>query len=100
MLFWPLYSPDLPPIEHVRDMIGHHLKTLPLPRSEEDLWQIVQRERKAIPRDHIHTLIDPVTRSVSSCIAVWDYCLLQFDALNVFLLVCFLGGSPPNFNIF
>ncbi|KFM65283.1 hypothetical protein X975_21353, partial [Stegodyphus mimosarum] len=27
---WPSYSPHLSPIEHVRDVIGCHLQTLPL----------------------------------------------------------------------
>ena len=31
---------------------------------------------------------------------IMDYCLLQFDALKIFLGVCLLGGSLPNFNFF
>ncbi|GFV12374.1 transposable element Tc1 transposase [Trichonephila clavipes] len=33
MLPWPAYSPDLSPIEHVWDVIGRRLQTLPLPRT-------------------------------------------------------------------
>ncbi|GFT54369.1 transposable element Tc1 transposase [Trichonephila clavipes] len=44
MLPWPAYSPDLSSIEHVRDVIGHRLQTLPLPRTNDYLWQMVERE--------------------------------------------------------
>ncbi|GFW42382.1 transposable element Tc1 transposase [Trichonephila clavipes] len=37
MLPWPAYSPDLSPIEHVWDVIGRRLKTLPLPRTNDQL---------------------------------------------------------------
>ncbi|KFM63875.1 Transposable element Tc1 transposase, partial [Stegodyphus mimosarum] len=70
MLPWPPYSPDLLPIEHVWDVIGRRLQTLPLPLSEDELWQMVEREWRAIPQDTIRTLIDSMPRRVSSCIAV------------------------------
>ncbi|GFY17511.1 transposable element Tcb1 transposase [Trichonephila clavipes] len=65
---WPAYSPDLSPIEHVWDVIGHRLQTLPLPRTNDQLWQMVEREWRTIPQDTIRTLIDSVLRRVSSCI--------------------------------
>ncbi|GFU53860.1 transposable element Tc1 transposase [Trichonephila clavipes] len=37
MLPWPAYSPDLSPIEHVWDVIGRRLQTLPLPRTNDQL---------------------------------------------------------------
>ncbi|KFM68514.1 Transposable element Tcb1 transposase, partial [Stegodyphus mimosarum] len=40
MLPWPLYSPDLSPIEHVWDVIGCCLQTLPLPHSEDELCRV------------------------------------------------------------
>ncbi|UYV84923.1 hypothetical protein LAZ67_X004023 [Cordylochernes scorpioides] len=43
MLPWPPYSPDLSPIEHVWDIIGRRLHALPQPRSEDELWQMVER---------------------------------------------------------
>ncbi|KFM63364.1 Transposable element Tc1 transposase, partial [Stegodyphus mimosarum] len=70
MLPWPPYSPNLSPIEHMWDGIGRRLQTLPLPRSEDELWQMVEREWRAIPQDTIRTLIDSMPRRVSSCIAV------------------------------
>ncbi|UYV74044.1 hypothetical protein LAZ67_11001965 [Cordylochernes scorpioides] len=48
---WPPYSPDLSPIEHVWDIIGRRLHALPQPRSEDELWQMVEREWRAIPQD-------------------------------------------------
>ncbi|UYV83093.1 SETMAR [Cordylochernes scorpioides] len=70
MLPWPPFSPDLSPIEHVWDIIGRRLHALPQPRSEDELWQMVEREWRAIPQDAIRTLIDSLPRRVSACIAV------------------------------
>ncbi|GFX13843.1 transposable element Tc1 transposase [Trichonephila clavipes] len=58
MLPWPAYSPDLLPIEHVSDVIGRRLQTLPLPRTNDPLWQMVEREWRTIPQDTIRTLIN------------------------------------------
>ncbi|UYV73407.1 Transposase [Cordylochernes scorpioides] len=70
MLLWPPYSPDLSPIEHVWDIIGRRLHALPQPRSEDELWQMVEREWRAIPQGAIRTLIDSLPRRVAACIAV------------------------------
>ncbi|UYV67223.1 K02A2.6-like, partial [Cordylochernes scorpioides] len=72
MLPWPPYSPDLSPIEHVWDIIGRRLHALPQPRSEDELWQMVEREWRAIPQDAIRTLIDALPRRAAACIAVRD----------------------------
>ncbi|UYV82730.1 hypothetical protein LAZ67_22000686 [Cordylochernes scorpioides] len=72
MLPWPPYSPDLSPIEHVWDIIGRRLHALPQPRSEDELWQMVEREWRAIPQDAIRTLIDSLPRRVAACIAVHE----------------------------
>ncbi|UYV80653.1 TBL1XR1 [Cordylochernes scorpioides] len=73
MLPWPPYSPDLSPIEHVWDIIGRRLHALPQPRSEDELWQMVEREWRAIPQDAIRTLIDSLPRRVAACIAVREW---------------------------
>ncbi|UYV73074.1 hypothetical protein LAZ67_10001746, partial [Cordylochernes scorpioides] len=70
ILPWPPYSPDLSPIEHVWDIIGRRLHALPQPRSEDELWQMVEREWRAISQDAIRTLIDSLPRRVAACIAV------------------------------
>ncbi|UYV67683.1 hypothetical protein LAZ67_5001582, partial [Cordylochernes scorpioides] len=70
MLPWPPYSPDLSPIEYVWDIIGRRLHALPQPRSEDELWQMVERGWRAITQDAIRTLIDSLPRRVAACIAV------------------------------
>ncbi|UYV84561.1 hypothetical protein LAZ67_X002615 [Cordylochernes scorpioides] len=83
MLPWPPYSPDLSPIEHVWDIIGRRLHALLQPRSEDELWQMVEREWRAIPQDAIRTLIDSLPRRVAACIAVrglveaCNFCLVK-----------------------
>ncbi|GFX44013.1 transposable element Tcb1 transposase [Trichonephila clavipes] len=67
---WPAYSSDLSPIEHVWEVIVRRLQTLPLPRTNDQLWQIVEREWRTIPQDTIRTLIDSVPKRVSSRIAI------------------------------
>ncbi|GFT97298.1 transposable element Tc1 transposase [Trichonephila clavipes] len=69
MLPWLAYSPDLSPIEHVWDVIGRRLQTLPLTRTNGQPWKMVEREWRTIPQDTIRTLIDCVPRRVSWCIA-------------------------------
>ncbi|UYV64847.1 hypothetical protein LAZ67_3002151 [Cordylochernes scorpioides] len=89
MLPWPPYSPDLSPIEHVWDIIGRRLHALPQPRSEDELWQMVEREWKAIPQDAIRTLIDSLPRRVAACIAVrgfLDSIQVQFQELTLHAL--------------
>ncbi|UYV64517.1 hypothetical protein LAZ67_3001074 [Cordylochernes scorpioides] len=80
MLPWPPYSPDLSPIEHVWDIIGRRLHAWPQLRSEDELWQMVEREWRAIPQDAIRTLIDSLPRRVAACIAVDDSSKLQLGA--------------------
>ncbi|UYV63899.1 hypothetical protein LAZ67_2005919 [Cordylochernes scorpioides] len=91
MLPWPPYSPDLSPIEHVWDIIGRRLHALPQPCSEDELWKMVEREWRAIPRDAIHTLIDSLLRRVAACIAVrgklWTAVIMRLQKRN---------GSPPS----
>ncbi|UYV71897.1 hypothetical protein LAZ67_9000979 [Cordylochernes scorpioides] len=83
MLPWPPYSPDLSPIEHVWDIIGRRLHALPQPRSKDELWQMVEREWRAIPQDAIHTLIDSLPRRVAACIAVKLRACLFLDYVNL-----------------
>ena len=79
MLPWPAYSPDFSPIEHVWDLIGRRLQTLSQPRTDDQLWQMVDREWRTIPQDTTLTLIDSVPRA---CFFVhrrsrWSYILLS-----------------------
>ncbi|UYV65083.1 hypothetical protein LAZ67_3003062 [Cordylochernes scorpioides] len=53
MIPWPPYSPDLSPIEHVWDIIGRRLHALPQPRSEDELWQMVESISEAKTKEGI-----------------------------------------------
>ncbi|UYV77463.1 hypothetical protein LAZ67_15001095 [Cordylochernes scorpioides] len=85
MLPWPPYSPDLLPIEHVWDIFGRRLHALPQPRSKDELWQMVEREWRAIPQDAIRTLIDSLPRRVAACIVVRDLKLAEFPLKMIFV---------------
>ncbi|UYV82057.1 Transposase, partial [Cordylochernes scorpioides] len=97
MLPWPSYSPDLSPIEHVWDIIGRRLHALPQPRSEDELWQMVEREWRAIPQDAIRTLIDSLPRRVAACIAVRDkyLCRMMKTAGLLLAVMGVLTSSAP-----
>ncbi|UYV72360.1 hypothetical protein LAZ67_9002778 [Cordylochernes scorpioides] len=105
MLPWPPYSPDLSPIEHIWDIIGRRLHALPQPRSEDELWQMVEREWRAIPQDAIRTLIDSLPRRVAACIAVRDdillSCKIASDQLENYdkVIECFESHFIPRRNI-
>lgn len=48
---------DLSPIEHVWDIIRHHLSALLQSHSEDELCRVVEREKASIPLHAIRTLI-------------------------------------------
>ncbi|UYV68224.1 hypothetical protein LAZ67_5003434, partial [Cordylochernes scorpioides] len=100
MLPWPPYSPDLSPIEHVWDIIGRRLHALPQPRSEDELWQMVEREWRAIPQDAIRTLIDSLPRRVAACIAVRGHRKRrQFKQTNAFTRGMVIGLKRAGWSI-
>lgn len=69
VLPWPPVSPDLSPIEHVWDVIGRRLRALPPPRSEDELWSMVNTEWTSVPQETIRTLFESVPRRIAACIA-------------------------------
>ncbi|UYV76119.1 K02A2.6-like [Cordylochernes scorpioides] len=97
MLPWPPYSPDLSPIEHVWDIIGRRLHALPQPRSEDELWQMVEREWSAIPQDAIRTLIDSLPRRVAACIAVRAN---SMSGCPIIVPFCYFRPGEDSFEIF
>ncbi|UYV76033.1 hypothetical protein LAZ67_13002225 [Cordylochernes scorpioides] len=56
LLPWPPVSSDLSPIEHVWYLIEICLRVLPQPRSEDELWLMVDRIWAAIPQDTIESV--------------------------------------------
>ncbi|UYV76784.1 hypothetical protein LAZ67_14002012 [Cordylochernes scorpioides] len=100
MLPWPPYSPDLSPIEHVWDIIGRRLHALPQPRSEDELWQMVEREWRAIPQDAIRTLIGSLPRRVAACIAVrerWNRKERRIQRSTWSPILCYESGPNTTF---
>ncbi|UYV77016.1 hypothetical protein LAZ67_14002895 [Cordylochernes scorpioides] len=90
--------PDLSPIEHVWDIIGRRLHALPQPRSEDELWQMVEREWRAIPQDAIRTLIDSLPRRVAACIAIKVELGANDGELEDFLLVYMMDGMELRYD--
>ncbi|GFV49751.1 transposable element Tcb2 transposase [Trichonephila clavipes] len=68
---WPARSPDLNPIEHVRDFLGRRLaaRTLP-PVTIRELRLALQDEWAAMPQQLIDTLILSMGRRCETCLAV------------------------------
>ncbi|GFY36473.1 transposable element Tcb1 transposase [Trichonephila clavipes] len=67
---WPAYSPDLNPIEHVRDMLGRRIAVHPPPPTcLSDLRRALLDEWRNIPQDQITNLILSMPRRCKACIA-------------------------------
>ncbi|GFX27413.1 transposable element Tcb1 transposase [Trichonephila clavipes] len=57
-IYWPAYSPDLNPIEHVGDMLGRRIAARqPLPTCLQELRRALLDEWCNIPQDQIDNLI-------------------------------------------
>ncbi|GFU92884.1 transposable element Tcb2 transposase [Trichonephila clavipes] len=68
---WPARSPDLNPIEHVRDFLGRRLAARILPPvTIRELRLALQDEWAAIPQQLIDTLILSMGRRCETCLAV------------------------------
>ncbi|GFU69290.1 transposable element Tcb1 transposase [Trichonephila clavipes] len=66
-MYWPAYSPDLNPIEHVWDMLGRRIATLqPSPTCLPELRGALLDES---PQDQIDNLILSMPRRCKACIA-------------------------------
>ncbi|GFU42673.1 transposable element Tcb1 transposase [Trichonephila clavipes] len=66
---WPAYSPDLNPIEHVRDMLGRRIAARqPPPTCLPELRRVLLDEWCNIPQDHID-VIHSMPRRCKACIA-------------------------------
>ncbi|GFV33318.1 transposable element Tcb1 transposase [Trichonephila clavipes] len=67
---WPAYSPDLNPIEHVRDMLGRRIAAhQPAPTCLSHLRRALLDEWRNIPQDQITNLILSMPRRCNPCIA-------------------------------
>ncbi|GFV62988.1 transposable element Tcb2 transposase [Trichonephila clavipes] len=63
---WPARSPDLSPVEHVRDQLK---RQIPSCHSVHDLELAVQDLWAHLPQDNIRCLISTMPDRVASCIA-------------------------------
>ncbi|GFW18918.1 transposable element Tcb1 transposase [Trichonephila clavipes] len=67
---WPVYSPDLNPIEHVWDTLGRRIAAhQPPPTCLPELWRALFAEWCNIPQDQIDNLILSMPRRCKACIA-------------------------------
>ncbi|GFS79837.1 DDE_3 domain-containing protein [Trichonephila clavipes] len=66
---WPAYSPNLNPVEHVRDMLGRRIAARQPPSTcLPELWVLLD-EWCNISQDQINNLIFSLPRCFKACIA-------------------------------
>ena len=66
---WPAQSPDMNPIEHLRDELERRVRAhKPLPRNKEELWQILQKEWHNIDVSVYQNLVDSMPRRIAAVI--------------------------------
>ncbi|GFV20545.1 transposable element Tcb1 transposase [Trichonephila clavipes] len=71
LLPWPVYLPDMSPIEHVWDVIGRRLaRDLRPVTSTEELWLCIQTIWNTLPQADIQNLFNSMPRRVAAFIAV------------------------------
>ncbi|GFY22993.1 transposable element Tcb2 transposase [Trichonephila clavipes] len=67
---WPVYSPDLNPIEHVSDALGRRITVrLHHPENTQQLKQMLIEEWALLPQDMLHQLVLSMRRRCEATIA-------------------------------
>ncbi|GFV28765.1 transposable element Tcb1 transposase [Trichonephila clavipes] len=70
LLFWPAYSPDMSPIEHVWDLVGRRLSRDPPPAAAKDeLLLRIQAIWNSLPQADIQNLFESMPRRIAALIA-------------------------------
>lgn len=67
-MIWPPQSPDLNPIELLWEELDRRVRKI-CPISAEHLWDILQKEWKAIPSSVIEKLVERMPRIVRRLLA-------------------------------
>ncbi|GFU67886.1 transposable element Tcb2 transposase [Trichonephila clavipes] len=68
---WPVYSPDLNPIEHVWDSLGRRISArLHHPENTQQLKQLLIQEWALLPQELLHQLVLSMRRRCEATIAV------------------------------
>ena len=66
---WPAQSPDLNPIENIWDELDRKVrKHKPLPKNQNDLWQILQEEWSKLDENIYKNLVDSMPRRIAAVI--------------------------------
>jgi len=66
---WPAQSPDLNPIENLWDELDRKVrKHKPLPKNQDDLWQILQNEWLKLDESIYKNLVDSMPRRIAAVI--------------------------------
>lgn len=66
VLAWPAYSPDMSPIEHVRDVLDRRIRQrVPVPTNIQQPRTAIEVEWTNIPQATIDNLIDSMRRCVA-----------------------------------
>ncbi|GFX42084.1 hypothetical protein TNCV_2134991 [Trichonephila clavipes] len=70
LLPWPVYSPDMSPIEHVWDLVGRRIaRDSRLAASKDELLLRIQAIRNPLPQADIQNLFDSISRRIAAFIA-------------------------------
>ncbi|GFY17517.1 transposable element Tcb2 transposase [Trichonephila clavipes] len=68
---WPAYSPDLNPIEHVRNALGRRIAArLHHPENTEQIKQMLIEEWALLPQEMLYQLVLSMRRRCEGTIAV------------------------------
>ncbi|GFW08048.1 hypothetical protein TNCV_2978161 [Trichonephila clavipes] len=71
LLSWLAYSPDMLPIDYVRDLVGRRLARDPCPAaSKDELLLRIQAMWNSLPQTDIQNLFDSIPRYLALLIAV------------------------------
>ena len=84
------YSPDMPPIKRVWDLIGRRLTRDPA-SSKDKLWQCMQAIWNSLPKSDIQNLLDSMLRRIEALIAArsgYGHFIFYFFSLKISSFIC------------